>query len=131
MNESIERVRVVAAVVERGDRVLVCKRPRQKRHGGLWEFPGGKVKPAEDDLCAVRRELQEELGVAVLRVDPEVFQINDHGSLFTIVFVPTVIVGEPRPLEHEALFWATARELLLLDLAPSDREYVRLRCNGG
>jgi mutator protein MutT len=130
MNESIERIRVVAAIIERGDRVLVCRRPRHKRHGGLWEFPGGKVEPAEDDLNAVRRELREELGVDVVHVDPETFRIDDHGSSFTIAFVRTVIVGEPRALEHDELLWATAHDLSVLELAPSDREYVRFRLNG-
>ena len=130
MTESIERIRVVAAVIERGDSVLVCRRPRHKRHGGLWEFPGGKVEPAENDLRAVRRELLEELGVDVLHVDPEVFRIDDHGSLFTIAFVRTVIAGEPQALEHDELLWATAHDLSLLELAPGDREYVRFRRNG-
>ena len=37
-------IRVLAAVIARGDRYLVCRRPVQKRHGGLWEFPGGKLE---------------------------------------------------------------------------------------
>ena len=60
-------VRVVAAVIERasdeGARLLVCRRPAHKRHGGLWEFPGGKVEAGEDLLHAARRELAEELAL--------------------------------------------------------------------
>ena len=40
-------VRVLAAVVCRDDRYLVCRRPAHKRHGGLWEFPGGKIHAGE------------------------------------------------------------------------------------
>ena len=61
-------VRVIAAVVWRGDRLLVCQRPAHKRHGGLWEFPGGKVEAGESDAAAARRELREELGVEVTAV---------------------------------------------------------------
>ena len=56
-------MRVLATVIRRDGRLLVCQRPSHKRHGGLWEFPGGKVEPGESDLAASRRELAEELGV--------------------------------------------------------------------
>jgi 8-oxo-dGTP pyrophosphatase MutT (NUDIX family) len=56
---------VLAAVIRRQDRYLVCRRPAHKRHGGLWEFPGGKLEPGETLLEAARRELREELGAEV------------------------------------------------------------------
>jgi mutator protein MutT len=58
-------IRVIAAVLARGEKLLVCQRPPHKRHGGLWEFPGGKVEAGEDDETAARRELAEELGIEV------------------------------------------------------------------
>ena len=48
-------MRVLAAVVRRDDRYLVCRRPAHKRHGGLWEFPGGKIHAGETLLGAARR----------------------------------------------------------------------------
>lgn len=117
-------VRVVAAVVARGDRVLLCRRPAHKRHGGLWEFPGGKCEPGESDADAVRRELHEELGVAVTHVGAEAFAIGDPGSPFLIAFVPAAIDGEPTCHEHEALAWVTLAEAAEMALAPSDRRYV-------
>ena len=123
----IERVRVVAAVIEREGRVLVCQRPAHKRHGGLWEFPGGKVEEGEDDLTALRRELSEELAVDVVAIGDEIFRNDDAGSHFTIAFIPTVIVGDPQPLEHDAIIWAGDEELESLDLAPSDAMYVVTR----
>ena len=123
-------VRVLAAVIARDGRYLVCQRPAHKRHGGLWEFPGGKREPGETDADTAARELQEELGVAVSRVEGELFAVHDHGSPFHIVFVPVAIDGEPACLEHSALRWATPEELLTLDLAPSDRRFVRERLSG-
>ncbi len=55
-------VRVVAAVVRRGGRILVTRRKDDAERGGLWEFPGGKVEPGEDEASALRREIREELG---------------------------------------------------------------------
>jgi len=89
------------------------------------------VEPAENDLSAVRRELLEELGVTVLHVDPEVFRIDDHGSFFTIAFVRTVIVGEPRALEHDELLWATAHDLSVLELAPVQRRGLTIPLDRG
>lgn len=117
-------IRVVAAVVSRGDRLLVCQRPPHKRHGGLWEFPGGKCEPGESDADAASRELREELGVEVLEVGSEDFAIADPDSPFLIAFVPVTIAGEPTCHEHTALAWGTPAELAALPLAPSDRWYV-------
>jgi mutator protein MutT len=116
--------RVLAAVVRRADTFLVCQRPLDKRHGGLWEFPGGKKEPGESDEDTARRELREELGVDVLSIGDEEFAIGDPGSPFLIAFVPTAITGEPTCHEHTALRWATLDELATMALAPSDRRYV-------
>ena len=115
---------VLAAVIRRDDRYLVCLRPAHKRHGNLWEFPGGKLEPDETLLAAGNRELTEELGVSALAVGEPLFSIADPGSPFLIEFVPTVIDGEPTCLEHTELRWATLAELPSLPLAPSDRKFV-------
>lgn len=127
MPESEPLVRVVAAVVSRGDELLLCQRPLHKRHGGLWEFPGGKCEPGESDADALRRELHEELGVEVMGVGEEELAIHDDGSPFLIVFVPVRIAGEPRCHEHIALRWAEPHELADIPLAPSDRRFAEHR----
>ncbi len=124
------KVDVVASVIEQDGRFLVCQRPLHKRHGGLWEFPGGKVEPGESYLAAVERELAEELAVHVLSVGAPELAIADAGSEFTIVFLPVEIQGDPECLEHAALRWASEQEALELPLAPSDRLYLLHRLNG-
>lgn len=116
--------RVLAAVISKGGRYLVGRRAVHKRHGSLWEFPGGKIEPGESDLDAARRELREELGVEVQAVLRALFISRDDNSDFLIEFVPTVITGEPQAIEHSALSWATESELTTMDLAPSDRRFV-------
>jgi mutator protein MutT len=117
-------IRVIAAVIARGDELLVCQRPAHKRHGGLWEFPGGKVEPDESDEDSARRELAEELGVRVVRAGAAELEVRDEGSAFLIAFVPVEIEGEPECREHSELRWGTAEALRELPLAPSDRRYV-------
>jgi 8-oxo-dGTP diphosphatase len=116
--------RVIAAVIERGDCVLVAQRPSAKRHGGMWEFPGGKVEGSESDLDAIRRELAEELGVRVVSISTPIAAIQDPGSDHVIVFVPTLVHGEPECWEHAAIRWASWSDLDALPLAPTDRRFV-------
>lgn len=118
-------IRVLAAIVWRENRLLLCERPAHKRHGGLWEFPGGKVESGESDLEAVRRELAEELAVSVVRVGGIQFSNQDPGSEFVIEFITAEIQGEPKCLEHSALAWVGVEELLTLSLAPSDRKFAQ------
>ena len=120
----IAAIRVVAAVIVRGTDYLVCQRPLNKRHGNLWEFPGGKCEPGESDAAALHRELREELGVNAISIGAELFAAQDPNSPFVIAFIPVAINGEPTCLEHSALIWAPLSTLQNMPLAPSDRRFV-------
>lgn len=119
-----DAVRVLAAVIQRDGRFLLCLRPAHKRHGGLWEFPGGKLEQGETLLDAARRELDEELGVAVIRAGDPLHSVHDAGSPFVIHFVPVAIGGEPRPLEHDDVRWLAPADAALLPLAPADHDFL-------
>lgn len=119
-----ERIRVIAAVIRRGDRILLCKRPAHKRHGGLWEFPGGKLELHESLLEAARRELGEELGLRVTSVGDTLFVCHDPGSRFVIEFVAVAAVGEAVAIEHDEVRWTTSAQCRQLELAPADAAFV-------
>jgi 8-oxo-dGTP diphosphatase len=125
------RERVIAAVITRGESLLVCQRPLHKRYGGLWEFPGGKCEPGESIAAAAQRELREELNVEVIKVGDEEIALADPGSSYLIIFIPVHISGEPVCNEHMALMWAKPSELQDLPLAPSDRRYLEFRTTKG
>lgn len=124
LNDPAQTSRVVAAVASRDDRYLVCLRPMHKRHGGLWEFPGGKVEPGEGDADALKRELKEELGVELSSAGPELFARHDKDSPYLIAFIAVDFSGTPQCREHLAITWATLSEIAVLALAPSDAEFV-------
>jgi 8-oxo-dGTP diphosphatase len=117
-------IRVLAAVIRDADRYLLCLRPASKRHGGCWEFPGGKVETGETLLQAARRELSEELGVEVLSAGEVLFSSQDPGSQFLIEFTEVQIRGVPETREHDEVRWLTAQELRALKLAPSDHAFA-------
>jgi 8-oxo-dGTP diphosphatase len=54
---------VVAALIVREDKILICQRTEEQTMPLKWEFPGGKVEPQEELRAALRRELDEELGI--------------------------------------------------------------------
>lgn len=120
-------VRVVASVIRRGASFLVCRRPLNKRHGGLWEFPGGKVREGETVQEAVRRELMEELQIDVTDIGESLFAAEDPDTSFIIEFIEVKISGEPRAIEHSEVRWRSAVELISLALAPADDRFVRER----
>ena len=115
---------VVAAVIQRGDRFLICQRPEGKQHGGLWEFPGGKIDDGESLEAAVKRELHEELAVEATHVGSPMFSVRDAKSGFEIVFIPASVTGDPVPLEHSHITWSSRSDLLSYPLAPSDRAFA-------
>lgn len=121
---AVTGVPVVAAVVERDGRYLLGRRPGRKRHGGLWEFPGGKLDEGEAPADAVRRELAEELALDVVDVSDALHAVSDSGAPFVIHFHPVSVRGEARALEHEEVGWFTLDELATMELAPADERFV-------
>jgi len=127
----VKPIPVVAAVIRREAHVLLALRPPEKRHGGLWEFPGGKLAAGETEAQAMARELAEELGVRVVAVGALLAAYHDPDSPFEIRFRDVEVVGAPRPLEHTELRWTTREEALCLPLAPTDRQFVEDVLGGG
>lgn len=121
------KVRVLAAVIQCCGTYLLCQRPSHKRHGGLWEFPGGKLEPGESLLETAIRELAEELDIRVTGVGEVLFTARDPGSEFAIAFVPTSIEGDPKCLEHTDLCWLTLDEMQQMPLAPADRQFAEFQ----
>ncbi|MBX9686889.1 MAG: (deoxy)nucleoside triphosphate pyrophosphohydrolase [Candidatus Obscuribacterales bacterium] len=122
---------VVAAVIRRNGAFLVCKRPEHKRHGGLWEFPGGKVENGETLFDAVSRELSEELALATLSVGKRLFSSMESDSGFRVIYLLVEAAGDPKLLEHSELAWLTPASLLQLSLCPSDRAFLEHLISSG
>ena len=120
----MKTIPVLAAVIRREGRYLLGRRPEGKRHGGLWEFPGGKMLPGEDYLASARRELSEELELEVDRTGGVLFSAADDGSAYVIHFVEADASGTPNPVEHSELGWFTPEEMTALPLAPSDARFA-------
>ena len=122
----MKTVRVVAAIISDGSRILATQRGYGDFAGG-WEFPGGKIEPGESPEEALARELREELdiGVDVGRVrDAEFYRYPDRDVLL-LFYGCRIASGEPRTLDCNAVAWAAPEELAGYDFAGADLEFVR------
>jgi 8-oxo-dGTP diphosphatase len=121
-------MRVTAAVIEGDGKILIARRKKRDRLGGLWEFPGGKIDRGEKPEASLRRELREELGVEARVGDLLCSSRIDHRdySIELLVYAVEVISGQPLAREHDELRWVKPDELGRYEFPELDRPAVRL-----
>jgi len=122
-------MRVVAAVIERGDRrLLIGQRRRNDASPLKWEFPGGKIQDGEGPEAALARELREELGV-MLRKCAEIARVT-HKYAETIeeieiqFFAAEIVEGVVAPKAFEQVHWVLPKELAEYDFLAANAQLV-------
>jgi 8-oxo-dGTP diphosphatase len=123
----LKPVDVVAGLILRDQRLLVCQRDEHAAFPLKWEFPGGKVEQGESPLTALKRELKEELAIEVYRAT-EIFS-RDHAYPGTIevnlrFFRIDEYDGEPRNLLFQQITWMPIKDLLQLDFLEGDLPFI-------
>ena len=118
---------VVAALIQKDGRFLICQRPAHKARGLLWEFVGGKVEPGESKALALIRECREELGVTVTVQDAFMEVTHEYPDLIVhlTLFYARIAEGEPQKLEHNDLRWITPREIPQYPFCPADESILK------
>ncbi len=115
--------RVAAALILKDDLILACQRTRHQVMPLKWEFPGGKIEEGEQPRDAMRRELEEELGI-VAEVGAEVARIVHEypgsGSVELRFFEIHKYQGEIENRIFREIRWVTRKELLGLDFLEAD-----------
>ncbi len=123
---------VVALALDDGEgRWLMQKRPQHKHHGGLWEFPGGKVENGETPANALIREIREGLDLVLEadRLTPAVFaQENGRAPecpIVILLYTCCFADGAPQAMEGGAVDWFTPRQIEALAKPPLDRQLAQ------
>jgi 8-oxo-dGTP diphosphatase len=120
--------RVVAGLIVKDGKLLVCQRTRHQSMPLKWEFPGGKIEEGEQPRDALRRELEEELGI-LAKVGDEVKRIQHeypNGGMVELRFF--VVRAYEREIENRIfkdMQWAEPKELPKYDFLEADLTLVR------
>lgn len=126
-------LRVVAAVMERGGKILICQRKPSDRHALKWEFPGGKVEADEDPKAALARELHEELAIRA-KIEEEIvryeYQYPGRPPMLLMFFRVTEWTPEPENVIFESMIWETAARFRNYDFLDGDIDFVRRLARG-
>lgn len=118
---------VVAGLIVKEARILVCQRTRHQTMPLKWEFPGGKIEEGEQPRDALRRELDEELGIEAV-IGEEVARIRHEYKGGGAVELRFYIVREYRGTIENRIFkdlqWALPQELPSFDFLEADLTLV-------
>ncbi len=129
----LKRIHVVAGLIVREGRLLVCQRRPSSSSPLKWEFPGGKVEQGELGADALRRELREELGIDI----DDAVEIFRHkhtypgGSEIFLTFYRVLgYGGEVKNLVFQDISWVKVRALPELDFLEGDLPLIRKLASG-
>lgn len=127
-----EFVKVVAAVLRQDGRILIARRVRGHRFGNLWEFPGGKIEGNETPEEALRRELEEELGIVARVGDFLCASRHDYGDFAVelLAYEAERVSGEILLTDHQEVRWVAPPDLCGYDFPEADRPIVRVLAEG-
>ena len=119
---------VVAALIEKDGKLLICQRTRHQTMPLKWEFPGGKIEDGEQPRDALRRELEEELGITAT-IGDELARIQHeypNGSMVELRFY--IVRQYQREIENRIfrdIQWAAPKELPKFDFLEADLTLVK------
>jgi len=117
---------VAGALFDLQNRVLIAQRPMGKHLAGGWEFPGGKLAAGEIPFDGLVRELQEELGIAVLTAEPVIAYTHRYADRSILLDLWRVIRYEGTPIsaEGQAIKWVALDELDAVGLLAADTPMI-------
>lgn len=112
------------ALLNEACEVLIAKRPPGRSLAGLWEFPGGKVERGEGPEEALIRELKEELGIEIAKVDLSPLTFASHAYPDFHLLMPVYLCARWRGTlaarERQELLWVRPEDLVRYDMPPAD-----------
>ncbi len=122
------KIVVACALIDTDGRILISKRPDDSEMGGLWEFPGGKIKPNEIAETAIIRELREELGIDTQEscLAPVNFSSHQYPEfqILLLLYICRKWKGSPSALSASELKWVFVNDLRGYDMPEANKEFI-------
>lgn len=118
---------VVAGILTRADRILICRRRADQPHALKWEFPGGKVEAGETPEAALARELNEELGIEArigVQVDAYEYTYPAKKPIRLIFLRVEAWEGEIQNRIFDRIEWARVADLASYDFLEGDVQFI-------
>ncbi|MPM25538.1 CTP pyrophosphohydrolase [bioreactor metagenome] len=117
---------VVAALIWKGEKFMICQRPAHKARGLLWEFVGGKVEAGETPQEALIRECREELDVTVTVGELFMTVVHEYPDLTVrlALYNAKIEAGTPKRIEHSDIRWIPVGEIGEYAFCPADEEIL-------
>jgi 8-oxo-dGTP diphosphatase len=130
VNETFPKkhIHVACAIIEHNGLVLAAQRSALMSLPLKWEFPGGKLEAGESPEECLKRELVEEMGVAI-HISQALPQHTHRYDSFTVTLYPfsaTIQTGDITLHEHAAMVWLPPHELHTLDWLEADRPVLEV-----
>ena len=120
-------IKVTGAIIQNGNKFLICRRGPNEKAAGLWEFPGGKLEKNETLESCIRRELKEEL-----KVDAVVGDLFDHyiyetsEILYDLYFFKILkFKGTIKLTVHDRLKWVELKDFSYYNFLPGDGPLIK------
>ncbi len=119
---------VVAALIVKDRKILVCQRTRHQTMPLKWEFPGGKIEEGEQPPDALKRELEEELGIDAVIGDEVAHMRHDYpggGAVDLRFYVVREYKGELENKIFRDMQWSNPKDLPSYDFLEADLKLVQ------
>ena len=116
-------IKVVAAILEKEDKILIARKAPGKPLAGYFEFPGGKIEEGETPEDSLIRELMEEMNINISVKEYVGESIYDYGSdkvISLLGYTAEIIGGEIKLSDHDRYEWVTLEEINNYKIAPAD-----------
>lgn len=124
----IEQIKVVAGLILKNNKLLICQRPNFKDHPLKWEFPGGKIKNDETNEEALIREINEELSINIINYEELISYNFNYKDLNKKVFIYFYLVnnfsGKVLNNFHKELKWIEIKDIREYDFLEGDLKII-------
>ena len=116
-------IKVVAAILQKEDKILIARKKQGKPLAGYFEFPGGKIEEGETPEESLIRELMEEMNIKIAvkeYIGESIYEYGNDKVISLLGYTAEIIDGEIKLSDHDRYEWVTLEQINNYKIAPAD-----------